>query len=140
MPNPLIAISLVTVYASAPIAPPTPPPAPPIASAPRSITCSAFPESVHVALHRGDHGLGALAGNVTYHYDSAAYAACTEGARSIVCDGRWFSGSSAGGTSARLEISLVPEHGAFTARVARPNGASIELGCLLGYDGLRDAT
>lgn len=106
----------------------------PIGKAPRSIECGAFPKLVSVGLQR-DAGVGALHGNLGFNYDSVEYTTCVEGANSIVCEGNWFAGGSARNTSARLEISLVPDHGAFKASVERPGGA-IELGCLLSYDDL----
>jgi len=137
--NRLIPLSLIAACATAPVAPPTPTPTPPIATAvshPRSIECSAYPTMVAATFQRGGHGEGTLGGNLAFNYDSVTYAACTEGPTSIVCDGTWLAGGSSRGTSARLEISLVPDHGAFKGHVARADGAPIELGCLLSWNDL----
>ena len=128
----LVSLTLVVACATAPSAAPSA--AQPIAKAPRSLECGAFPKLISVGLQR-DAGVGALHGNLAFNYESVKYTSCVEGANSIVCEGTWNSGGSAGKTSARLEISLVPDHGAFKASVERPGGA-IELGCLLSYDDL----
>jgi len=124
----LVSLTLVVACATTPSAALSA--AQPIAKAPRSIECGAFPKLISVGLQR-NAGIGALHGNLGFNYESVEYTTCVEGANSIVCEGNW----SFGKTSARLEISLVPDHGAFKASVERPGGA-IELGCLLSYDDL----